>query len=100
MDQPSLFGGPPVPAGPVRVPPVTFYLRMSRRNCEGQAIPCGHCQMNVHRFRAGAAVPDWRSRDDEVILRATVIITHRDGSTLSLCAQHDREYQERGDRNG
>lgn len=100
MEQLDLLGGQPVPAGPPRVPSVTFYLRPFRRDCSGERIPCGHCQMNAFRFRRSEPVEGWRTRDDVVILKAKITITRCDGSTLSLCAQHAQEHEEREDRDG
>lgn len=100
MAQLDLLGGAPVPSWPPPVPPVTFHPAPFRRNCEGQRLDCFHCQMNAHRFRLRQPVAGWHKLTDMVILKAVTTITGRDGSTLSLCAQHDREHQERGDCDG
>ncbi len=99
-DQLDLFGGS-VPAGPPRVPSVTFYRRGSRRNIRAEAQgQCGHCQMNARRFHDGEPVAGWRTEGDIKILKAIFLITQRDGSTLRLCAQHAQEHEERGNRDG
>lgn len=97
MEQLDFFGGA-VPAGPPKVPSVTFYRARSRRNIRAEMnVQCGHCQMNARHFLNGTPVGDWRSEGDIKILKAIFLITQRDGSTLRLCAQHAQEHEERGD---
>lgn len=100
MEKLDLFGGS-VPVGPPKVPSVTFWPISSRRDIRGEGrIQCGHCQMNAQRFRAGKPVLGWHSRSDIKVLHAIFLITQRDGSTLTLCAQHAQEHDERGNRDG
>lgn len=93
----DLLGGAPKPVAPLRVPSVTFYPRALSRKLGREHAQCGHCQMNARRFRDGKPVEGWSRESDVKILSAFVLITQRDGSTLSLCDQHAREHEERGE---
>jgi hypothetical protein len=98
----SLLGVDAPPPAAV-LPAVVYHDREHRRRLkQGEARPCGHCTMNRARWhRDPASIPQWRTSDDIVTHFAVVIITKVDGSTLELCAQHVREYDDkRGDGNG
>jgi hypothetical protein len=97
-EQLDILGGS-VPTGPPAVPPVVFHSRTFRRSIRGEsATQCGHCVMNARRFYRGRDVGDWLDDMDVVILQAVLLITQPDGSTLTLCAQHAQEHEERGKR--
>lgn len=102
MDEQLLLGGGSVPVGPPPVPRVVFHPEMYRRTIRSEARrQCGHCLMNVRQFHDDpGSIPEWSSETDITILRAVVLITQVDGSTLELCAQHAQEHQERGNRHG
>lgn len=100
MDQLDFFGGSVpfgVPKVAPQVPPVVFSARASRRRIRDEAeVNCKHCAMNARRFLDGRSVTGWARESDIKILRASVLITQRDGSTLKLCEQHAQEHEERG----
>lgn len=89
-----MLGGGFTPVGPPPVPSVTFHAKPSRRKLPQTNRPrCGHCLMVEHAAQKGARadVPP-----QFLPLEATHVITQIDGSTLTLCAQHVREHEERG----
>lgn len=95
-EQLDILGGS-VPTGPPLVPRVVFHPRAFQRSIRGEAATrCGHCVMNARRFYDGAAVGEWLTDVDVVILTAVQIITQVDGSTLTLCEQHAQQHHERG----
>lgn len=102
MDEQLLLGGGFTEAGPPPVPSVVFHCRAYRRSIRGESRrQCGHCLMNVRRYHDDpASIPEWGAESDVTILKALVLITQVDGSTLELCAQHAQEHQERGKRHG
>jgi hypothetical protein len=99
-EQLDLLGGPPKPAGPQQpVPPVLYRSYEQRRDVTDERRGCAHCLMNRERWhRNPSSIPQWRSKADVRTNPAVVLITRGDGSTLELCAQHEREHDERGHR--
>jgi hypothetical protein len=94
FDQPASAEEAPLPA-------VIFHERERQQRVVGEARPCAHCAMNRYRWRRRPAdLPQWRTESDIITLPAVVLITKVDGSALELCAQHAREHDERGNRDG
>ncbi len=87
---------------PAEVPAVVYRNQQLRRRVVGAFRSCAHCVMNRVRWHSSpASIPQWRTKDDIVTHFAVVLITNPDGSTLELCEQHDRQYDDkRGDCNG
>jgi hypothetical protein len=89
---------------PAIVPAVTLHEQPTRRmiRSENRAENCAHCEMNAVRWRRDRkSIPQWGKAADIIILKAAVLITQRDGSTLFLCEQHADEHDQRtGDHDG
>jgi hypothetical protein len=101
-EQLDLLGGS-ITIGPPAVPPVVYAGAVIRRDIrsEQRTERCAHCVLNAAAWRKDhRCIEQWRTPEDVVILPAAVVVTQEDGSTLFLCAQHDREHQQRGRRHG